>query len=471
MHPLRLVVNNAGRSLQQMFPGFFGGQKHNHAADFGYPDRISFALAFDAYCRNPLARAAVDKTIGKTWEDNPLLQEYQRDGTETGDQGETETEADIRQRFADLRLWQHLAECDRRSLVGRYSGLILRLADGAAFSAPVGRVPGGLQGLVEVIPAWEGQLTVSEWDTDERSEAYGQPKMFAFAESAVGQQQQPRSFSIHPDRVLVWSRDGTLNGRSAIEPGYNALLDMEKIRGGGGEGFWKNAKSGLSLEIDKDANIENMARAMGVGVTDLVDKIDAQVEGFNQGFDKSLLLQGIKATPVQVTLPSPEHFFAVASQSFAASWSIPMKILIGSQSGERASTEDSQEWAKVNMARRRDTAIPGAMALVNRLERFGILPEKDWYLDWASLLDSSPNEELERIERMATVNEKMRPTGEVVFTADEMRAEAGREPLSDADRYLEDDEDDDQAAAGLDQGALSNRLGGGRFAARPFVLR
>jgi hypothetical protein len=448
MGAVHFLVNRAVRSLSQMFPGYFPGAKHNHAADFGYPDQVDFSTAYHAYCRYPLAAAAVDKTIGKTWEENPFLQEYQRDGTESGDQGETRIEADIRQRFSDLRVWQHMAEADRRSLVGAYSGLILRLADSQPFSAPVGRVPGGLLGLVEVIPAWEGQLTVSEWDTVETSATYGQPKMFQFAESAVGDAKQPRTFQIHPDRVIIWSADGTLNGRSALEPGYNALLDMEKIRGGGGEGFWKNAKSGLSLEIDKDARITDMAQAMGVPVEDVVEKIDAQVEGFNAGFDKSLLLQGIKATPMQVTLPSPEHFFAVARESFAATMAMPAKILIGSQTGERASTEDEKEWAKTNMARRTNKVIPAAMTFVKRLVRFGMLPTKDWHLDWKSLLDPTPNEQLERVERMANVNDKMRASGEQVFTGDEMRSETGREPLSDAEKYRDDEEDDEAAALG-----------------------
>jgi len=447
MSARHLLLNAASRSLQAMFPGFFGGQKHNHAADFGYPDRVTFAEAYHAYTRYPLAAAAVNKTIGKTWEDNPFLQEFQRDGTKDGDQGETKLESDIRQRFDDLRVWQHMAEADRRGLVGAYAGLILRLADNKPFREPVDRVNGGLLGLVEVIPAWEGQLTDSEWDTDERSETYGQPKMFAFAESAVGQQQQPRTFNIHPDRVIVWSADGTLNGRSALEPGYNALLDMEKIRGGGGEGFWKNAKSGLSLEIDKDANVENMARAMDVPVPELVDKINEQVEGFNAGFDKSLLLQGIKATPMQVALPSPEHFFAVAAQSFAASMSVPMKILLGSQTGERASTEDSEEWAKVNMGRRTNTVRPAAATFVARLERFGILPQRDWFLSWTDLTESSMGEKIERADKMASVNQKM--PGEIVFTGDDIRGVVGMEPLSDAEKFREDDEDDDAAAAGL----------------------
>ncbi|HAC02227.1 anti-CBASS protein Acb1 family protein [Brevundimonas naejangsanensis] len=449
MHPLRLVVNNAQRSLQAMFPGFyFGAPKHNHAADFGYPERVEFETAFDAYNRYPLARAAVDKTVGKSWETNPLLQEYQRDGTKPGKQKETKPEADIRQRFGDLRVWQHLAECDRRSLVGAYSGLIVRLADGKPFSEPVDRVPGGLDGLVEVIPAWEGQLTVSQWDTNQTSPTYGQPLMYQFAESAVGQAQQPRQFTIHPDRVIIVSRDGTLNGRSALEPGYNALLDMEKIRGGGGEGFWKNAKSGLSLEIEKDAKIEDMARVMGVPVQEVVDKIDEQVESFNKGFDKSLMMQGIKAVPIQVQLPSPEHFFAIALQSFAATFSCPLKILVGAQTGERASTEDSEEWARVNMARRTNELIPAIMAFVNRLERFGILPERDWHLDWTDLTESSMGEKIDRADKMASVNQKM--GGEIVFTGDDIRGVVGMEPLSDAEKFRDDDVDDEEAAAGLE---------------------
>ncbi len=324
----------------------------------------------------------------------------------------------------------------------------MRFADSQPFKAPVTRVPGGLDGLVEVIPAWEGQLTVSEWDTDEASNTYGQPKMFQYAESAVGQQKQPRTFEIHPDRVIIVSRDGTLNGRSALEPGYNALLDMEKIRGGGGEGFWKNAKSGLSLEIEKDAKIEDMARVMGVPVQEVVDKIDEQVESFNKGFDKSLMMQGIKAVPIQVQLPSPEHFFAIALQSFAATFSCPLKILVGAQTGERASTEDSEEWARVNMARRTNELIPAIMAFVNRLERFGILPQKDWHLDWTDLTESSMGEKIDRADKMASVNQKM--GGEIVFTGDDIRGVVGMEPLSDAEKFRDDDVDDEEAAAGLE---------------------
>ena len=449
MSARQMLSNAAARTLQGMFPAFFGAAKHNHTADFGFPERVDFNTAYEAYTRNGIANAGVDKTVEKTWQDLPYLQEFQRDGTKGGDQKETTLEAAIRQRFSDLRVWQHMAEADRRGMVGSYSALILRFADNKQLREPVDRVNGGLTGLVEVIPAWEGQIKPSAWNTDQTSEGYGQPTMFQFNESAVGETAQPRSFDIHPDRVIVWSKDGTLNGRSALEPGYNDLLSLSKIIGAGGEGFYKNAKSGLSIEIDKDAKLDSMAAAMGVQTADVVDKIDEQVESFNRGFDKSLMTQGMKVTPIQVSLPSPEHFFAVAAQSFAASMKIPMKILVGSQTGERASTEDAEEWSRTCMGRRTNQVIPAILTFVGRLEQVGILPAKDWFLSWSDLTDASIADKVALADKMADVNVKMKDTGEFVFTIDDMRSVADREPLSDADKYRDEgDEGDDADALG-----------------------
>jgi hypothetical protein len=329
-----------------MFPGYFQNAKHDHNKDFGYPDHIDFDAAYQRYSRNGIAFAGVEKTILKTWQDNPELWENK-------DAKETYAESEIRQKFDDLRLWQKLAEADRRSMVGGYSGLILRYADDKRFLEPVDTVPGGLDGLVDIIPAWAGQLTVSSWDTDERSPTYGEPTMFGFNESAVGdnddRQAKNRSFELHPDRVLIWSKDGTIHNRSILEPGFNNLIDMEKISGAGGEGFWKNAKSAPVMETDADVSIADMAKGMGVGVDEMADKMNEQVEDFNKGFDAMLMLQGMKAKTLGVTLPQPEEFFNVALQCFAASIGIPLKVLVGSQSGERASTEDADEWSRLNI--------------------------------------------------------------------------------------------------------------------------
>ncbi len=360
MNPIRALANAAARRLDVMFPGYFSAAKHNHYADFGYPENLTFDMLYGMYRRNGIAAAGVDKTILKTWQDNPFLQEKQRDGSEGKRTEETKLESDIRQRFEDLRIWSRIAETDRRSLVGAYSGLILRLADNKKFSEPVDTVPGGLLGLVEVIPAWEGQLQVSQWDTDEMSDTYGQPLMYQFNEASVGEEtRQPRQFMLHPDRVIVWSRDGTLDCRSLLEPGYNDLITLEKVSGAGGEGFWKNAKSAPVLEVDAEAKLDEMAKVMGVPVDELVDRMNDQVEDWQRGFDKLLM---------------------------------------------------------------------------------------DWYLDWADLTETSMAEKIDRVAKMADTNQKMSASNELVFTADEMREVVGKEPLTDEQRYREDDEEGMAAA-------------------------
>ncbi|KQU96792.1 hypothetical protein ASD00_18245 [Ensifer sp. Root31] len=444
------LANYAQRRLSSMFPSFFanGNTKHDHYKDFGYPENLSFMQVYRMYCRNGVAAAGVNKTIGKTWQDNPFLLEEERDGSQGGEDDETTLEREIRQRFDDLRLWARLAEADRMSMVGAYAGIILRFADSKRFDQPVDHVGGGLDGLVEIIPAWEGQLQVSQWDTDETSETYGQPKMFQFNESAVDTTiKQPRNLVIHPDRVIIWSKDGTVHGSSALEPGYNSLVDMEKVRGAGGEGFWKNAKSAPVLEVDKDAKIDMMARAMGVAVEDLADKMNEQVAEYNAGFDQLLMIMGMQAKQLNVTLPSPEHFYAIALQDFGASMNMPVKILVGMQTGERASQEDASEWAQTNMSRRANQTVPNIMSLVNRLERVGILPEKDWHLDWTDLTEASIVEKIDRANKMADVNTKLKDSGEWGFTPEEIRGAAGYEPLKDADKYRDDVEDDETAAA------------------------
>lgn len=435
MNKLTLLANSMLRRIDQMFPGYFPGAKHNHYKDFGYIEKPEFSTFYDTYQRNGLARAGVDKTVAKTWQDFPFVLEKPRDAGQSAK--ETMWERRIRERFEDLRVWQQLSEADRRGMVGAYAGVILRLADSKPLKEPVNAVPGGLAGLVEVIPAWEGQLTVSEYDTDQRSEAYGQPKMFAFNEAGIGNVTQPRSFNVHPDRVLIWSRDGTVNGTSALKAGLNDLMTAEKIIGAGGEGFWKNAKAAPVLEVDKEANVASMAKFMGVQPHEIADKMGEQVEAFQRGFDELLMIQGMQAKPLQVTLPSPEHFFSVAVQSFSASIMIPMKILVGMQTGERASTEDADEWAQTNMSRRAAFVIPNILAFVRRLERFGMIPVKPWSLAWTDLTEPKASEKIDRVAKMADVNAKAQASGERVFTGAEMRAVVDLEPLSDTDAKVE----------------------------------
>jgi len=412
--------------------------KHNYNFDFGYPDSITFEMKHAMYRRNGIARAGVSHAINKTWSDYPML----TDGEEA--HKETKIEAAIRVAFKRLAFWQKLREADERSRVGDYAGLIFRFADDKLFSEPVDTVPGGLDGLVEIIPCFEGQLTVSEYDSNERSPKYGKPKSFLFNEASVDRKRaNNRSFQLHPSRVVVWSRDGTVCGDSVLEAGYNDLLTMEKIIGSGGEGFWKNAKSSPVLSMDKDMNPASLATMLGVEVTAIADKLDEVIAGWQKGFDQLLMLQGIDAKTLGVTLPQPAEFFAVALQSFAASINEPLKILIGSQSGERASTEDAKEWNGTIMSRRENYVKPNIERVLDLLRSVKVLPDIDWAIGWTDLTEDTKEERVANAGKLAEINKSLMGTGEVAFTAGEIREAAGyMEPLADSDLLPEDEDAD-----------------------------
>lgn len=452
---MKLTVNQqlAARMLANSFtPGQsflrqYGANmnvKHDLEYDFGHPNRrtpIPFIESYYMWRRNGIARSLVERTGGKTWQELPMLLEREDEHDETG------LEVEVRKWFSDIRFWQVLHQADMRSMVGRYGGVVFRFADGGRFNEPVDTVPGGVEGLAGILPAWEGQLEPSAWDTDPMSPGYGTPTMFHFNESNVDPEDgKVRSFQVHPDRCYIWSTDRTTWGESKYEPCWNALMDLEKIRGAGGEGFWKNAKAQPVITAqtgDNAPDFNQLAVMLGTDVAGLPDALDEVVAKWSKGFDVSLMLQGMDAKTLSVTLPSPEHFYNIALQEVSASWPIPQKVLVGMQTGERASTEDQREWAQINMSRRSNMVIPNIMDIIARFERVGVLPERDWYVDWSDLTAPTQGEKMDIVTKMADVNAKMAATGGPVFTDDEMRSIVDYEPLTGGEGFREMDMGDE----------------------------
>jgi hypothetical protein len=454
---IQLFNSMIGRHLSAMFPGFYRNTnvKHDHYKDFGWPDELNFDKLYAIYKRNGIANSAVERTLSKTWQGETFLLEQERDGSQRkSDDKETQLEKEIRAHFRKLRFWQRIADLDRRAMVGGFSGLILRFADGKKWDQPVDAVS-GLTGLVGVDPIWATQLRVSDWHQDENDPAnYGKPKIFEFTETPIDPKEAEkkplaRTVRIHADRLFIWSQDGTILGESLLAPGYNDLIDLEKIKGAGGEGFWKNAKAAPVFETgDSTVTFADMAKAMGTTVEDLHKKMNEQVEKYNKGFDQMLMLQGMQAKQISVNLPSPEHFWSAPLQSFAASVQMPLKILVGNQTGERASSEDATDWGETIMARRQNYTHPRLYELVEHLVAKRVLPAKDWWVEQTDLTEASPAEKIERASKMATINQASSTADNMLtFTVEEIRAVAGYEPLSPGELDVEPPPEDDPAKA------------------------
>lgn len=444
-NPIRKLLANAAvsRFFSQFSPYSVDTKRSTAWQDYGYPEHPEFSTYWSMYKRNGLARAGVMRHIEKAWQTYPAILE----SDEAHEQ--TRWEKDIADMFERVDFWKMLKGADERNRVGRYAGLIFIFADGKRPDEPVERVPGGLNGLVKLIPAFEGQLEPSQWDNDQQSRTYGEPVMYTYNEADVGDRagRDPgRILTVHASRVHIWAEgadDGSIYGTPALEAGLNALITLEKIVGAGGEGFWKTARAPMKMNIAQDANLTTLATMLGTTVDGIADKMDEVLADFYSGADKSLLTQGIDSENLTINLPQPQQYFDVAMQEFAASVSCPLPILLGHQTGDRASQEDSNEWNSTIMARRDSFVVPEIKRIIRKLMAVGVIRAREFAVSWDDLTAPSLEDKLANASKMADINQKMMGTGEPVpFTGDEIREVADYDPLDDDVGGFEEGEDD-----------------------------
>lgn len=434
------IVNTLTRRMNTIFAGYFGGDaKHDRLySDFGWPESIQFANYYQMYQRNGLAYAAIIRPIETCWQEYPELLEKE----ETHDK--TTLEKQIAEKFDEINFWSALAKADEYSRIGEYAGVIFRFADNKRLDEPVDSKSLGLDALVEVIPAMQGQLRAELFTDTSDTLNYGKVKSWWYNEAGItdgAENIRTGSATIHHDRIHVWSMNGSIYGKPVLEACFNDLLTLQKISGSGGEGFWKNAKANPIIQFGKDASMTKIAQALGAvngsGQVDpslIADKLDEVIGDWQTGLDNTFALQDGEAKFNSIRMDDPEPHRMGALQSLAASISCPLKILIGSQSGERASTEDAKEWAKTCNSRNTKMVKPNIRRIIRRLVGFGVLPKMDWYLLWSDLTESSTTEKLDAAAKMAEINTKNRGAGEpVTFTANEIRETAGWEEMQEED--------------------------------------
>lgn len=412
--------------------------------EFGYPEVVGFDDFYRAYKRNAIARAAVRRMIDNCWQDLPEIYE----GEKKKDQAKEPSAWDRQVNKFFKKLWKQIKGADRRNLVGSYSGLIIQIRDGKDWKEPVDRSKIrslGERALVRLIPVWEAQLDVESWEEDTASENYGLPKMYQYTEVPVGQSRgkPERIINVHPERVFILAEgadDGSLEGESMLEAGINKLFDGEKISGGCAEGLLKNASRNLNFNFSAKTNFSQLAKALGVSENAIADALDQQVRDLNRSTDSAVFMQEGDVSVLSVPAADPEPTWRTAINEFCATIPIPVKILIGMQTGERASTEDAKDWAKTGNARRNgflSEMIEGIVRWFVFLEMLPAPANDELYIEWSDLLAPSDTEKLETMLKMTDVAEKsQRAYARPVVSENEVREAGGMKPDPALDKPL-----------------------------------
>jgi len=398
---------------------------------YGYPTDITFGHMLAAYERHPAAHGAVHRLLDKCWQELPRIK------SPASDQ-ETPWEQRVNAVLKSVSAWAKLRDFDRRNMIGRYAALIYRVADGKALREPLDRAAW----LVDLVPVYEDQITVTRWDADQESQTYGQPLMYQFKARRVtnGDQGQPvEQVDVHPSRVQILAEGSVgdmFDGVPLLRAGFNALVDLEKISGGSAESYLKNSARTLVFQYDKDTAVQ----AIGENgeTTSVRQAHEEQARSLNRNQDASIVMQGGTASTLQTTTHDPKPSFEVAANLFAASVRLPFSILFGQQTGRLASDEDKADYAARAKARQQNELTPMLEQFVRRMQAAGIIEAGEFEVEWPDVAAPSEDEKVKRLKDYTTAMREAFGAGiQGLFDADELRRVVGFEPLQPVDMPTE----------------------------------
>lgn len=405
---------------------YTGDTLHQIGDDFGYPDQLEFDNYWNMYRRFGIAKSVIELPVNTSWKTPPTIK------------GSDVLEKDIDILIKKFKMWQRAKGLDTRQRVGRYAGMYMRVRDSQMPDKPLDKL-NGLASLVEMMPLYESQLKITQTDQDVLSDNYGQPILYQYSGSVEGDRNENTNnvITIHASRIIPAAEgadSGWIYGVPALEAVYNSLMDLRKIAGAGGEGFYKNAAQSIVFELTDASSATQNAT--------LLSKFNDMADNFLRNrFRRSLWTPGLQAKVLESTLTNPKEFFMNSLADVAAGTTppIPSTVLIGQQTGERASTEDSKTFLAGVQSRRENFVTDMVASMIDWMMLYGILKLEDYEIEWDSLLERSEAEKIENANKMAETNNKVFLSGQSpVFSVEEMREAAGFDP----EEIVEDEGED-----------------------------
>lgn len=405
------------------------GSKHSRIyGDFGYPANLDFYFFYNLYRRVGLAFAGVERPVDMTWLTYPKIKLNETD------------EDEVFNRFARrVRLFPNLKRLDAMQRVGHYAGLVMTVADGKDPKEPLDAESITLDDIVAVTPVWQSQLTPIKVNDDRSSRRYGLPISYQY----TGKNGDTRfSDEIHYTRVIIAAEGASGNsiyGESAIEPAFNACLDWEKIRGAGGEGFFKQAAMRGWLQ-DKTLPGDELE---GEGPSEeLITEIKESFKEMSESFDSLPYLGGMELKNFTASLANPEHFKNTALEDAAAGFKWSAKGLIGAQEGVMAGDQDSSLDKQTAQSRRENYVSFHLYDIIQWLSDHCKDFQGERIVEWDDLMAPNDKQRLENLNLMQDANQKGVMTDIIPFPdVDELRDIAGYKPLEDIGGFEFDDED------------------------------
>lgn len=379
------------------------------------PDIEDYRAKFE---RDPIAGRIVEFPCEETWRDTPTI----KDGEDKEAKDDTEF-AKIWAKFAKRKRIYHFCQrVDTLAGIGRFG--LLHIGVPGTLDTEVKQIR-SVDDVMYLRPYSEDAVSVYQWQTDAANPRFGLPHIYridvSHMEGAAQATFGTRQLLVHHSRCIHVAEgllENEVYGRPRLQRVINLLDDITKVVGGSAEATWKLMRKGFVLNIAPDATMSPEDE----------EALEDQFDEYDHGLRRYLQTRGMNVTDLGSEVVDPSGLFDVIVTLISVATGIPKRILLGSERGELASSQDASNWAGRIAARQLNFAESVILRpLIDRLLSWGALmsPQSGEYtVVWDALFEESGTEKATVAKTWAEAAEKAATaTGGPVMTAEEYRGE------------------------------------------------
>lgn len=393
---------NAGELLRRIAYATQLGITHGGSRDLyealGYKKEITFQDYWLMFKRGRLGRRIISAPVESTWRGEVNI-------FEDDEPDETAFEKAWKELDERCHVTHKFSRLDKLVGLGNFAVLLLGFNDGRNLFQPVVRA----SDLLYVQPYHQGNVSISKWSEDPSDSRYGLPEMYEITFVNPGKASSGGDGSntgtpklVHWTRVLHVAEgllDNDIFGTPRLENVFNGVQDAEKVVGGTAEMFWQGALGGKAFVARDGAKID-------------AESMEAEIDEYIHKLRRYMRLQNMDIHDLAPTVSDPGPVVESLLDFISGDTGIPKRILIGSERGELASTQDESNWLSRIKERREQYAEPCIVRpFVDRMISVGVLPSPGgengrYKVSWSDLWASSAKVQAEtaklKTESLAT---------------------------------------------------------------------
>ncbi len=340
----------------------------------GYTKLLTYEHYYARYLRDNIASRIVNAPPAATWSNPPVLIPRKKNKTE----GE---------KF--LKSWEELQEkhsifynldrADKLSGIGRYAVLFIGLRGGAPLDNSVRATKLTPDDLLYLSPYSEDLAVIDKIEDKPTNPRFGKPSLYSITTGKDIAGVKSFTLKVHHSRVLHLA-EGLLQddifGKPRLESVYNLFDDLAKVVGGSAEFFWRIADRGIHADIDPELELQDGDE----------EAFSDSVEDYYNNLTRYIKTRGVTIKSLGSETADPRGPFQGIISLISGTTKIPQRILLGSERGQLASSQDRASWNELINERNVTYVGPKLIRpLIDRFQQWGILPKIEYDVEWPIL--------------------------------------------------------------------------------------